>query len=139
MARRSLALAGALAAVAALAAGCGDDDEPTVEEAEAELCHQRADLEADLQEASLVDPSTVAVDQVGDAVDALGRRIEDMREVGSIVAEERWDEFTAAVDDLRAAVDDLGNQPVEGALDELRDEAAEVGEAAQAVFDEVEC
>jgi len=105
--RRPAPLAAVVAVLLVLAApGCGDD-EPSEEEARAEVCREADDLRSDLQAVTDVELRDVSVSDVEDAVDVVIDDVDGLADAASEVASAGMDDLRTAVDGLESAVADL--------------------------------
>ena len=136
---RRASVATAVAVAVFLAAGCGDD-EPTQEEATAELCVAKADLTTRAQGAADIDLTGVSVDSVQEAVDSVGDEISDLRDAAEQVIGDRWQAVEDAFDGLRSAVDDIGSdQPLQESVAGVKTAAGDLRTAVEAAFSDLGC
>lgn len=128
--------AGVLSA-GALAAGCGDDS-PTTEEATADVCDARDDLDETILAAERLDPTdseelTDVREQIADDVDELG-------DAGQQLAESAWDDVESAADDLRETIDDIdADSDFREANQQLSSAREQLAEAWATFVSDVDC
>jgi hypothetical protein len=138
MTKRAVALVLA-AAVVVLATGCGDD-EPTEEEATAELCAAKADLSARVQGATDVELADLSVDSLEEAVDSVGDEIGELGDAAEQVIADRWKEVEDALDGLRSAIGDLdSDEPLQESVAGVTAAAGDLRTAVDAAFSELGC
>jgi ABC-type transporter Mla subunit MlaD len=113
----------ALVAAAALA-GCGDDG-PSTEEATADVCAAREDLDDTLTQLSRLDPTDRS--DLADVREQLAGEVDELSSAGQELAESQWDDVEQAWDDFRDTVDDFDQDT----------EFAEAREQLTAVTDEI--
>jgi hypothetical protein len=107
-----------------LAAGCGDDA-PTTEEATAEVCDARDQVDSAITDVERLDPTDL--DQLADAREQLADDIDELAAAGQQLAESAWDDVESAADDVRDTIDDIdadstfreANQQLSDARDQL--------------------
>jgi hypothetical protein len=126
--RRSVTMGAGLAVLLAvgLAAGCGDD-EPSTEEATAEVCDARDDLQDSIDEADRLDPRDT--DKLNEAREELADDVDELSSAGQQLAEDEWDDVESATEQLRDAIGSIDRDTTFG-------EAAEALQSAQGALTE---
>ena len=130
---------GLIAAMLAVAAVACDDDEPSEEEAVAQLCSDLTQLEAaDAAFDTLGTDSTI--DEIGAANDAYSDALDDVVSSAGDVAEVRAQPIEDAYAGLDQAIDDIsGDTTIVEALNSIGDELAAVDAAYDQAFSGVDC
>ena len=101
---RVLAVLLLVGAGAGALAGCGDD-EPSTEEATAEVCDARQDLDKTLTDLGTLDPTDRS--QLEAAREEISNDVDELSSAGQALAESEWDNFEQAWENLRDTVDSL--------------------------------
>lgn len=118
-------------------AGCGDD-EPSTEEATAEVCDARQNLDKTLTDLGTLDPTDTS--QLADARNEISDGVDELSDAGKQLAESEWDNFEEARDNLRDTVDNLDENTT---FAEAREQLSSAGEELTSAWDEfvsrVEC
>jgi hypothetical protein len=117
------------AGVGALA-GCGDD-EPSTEEATAEVCDARENLDNTLTELGRLDPTDRS--DLAAARDEISNDVDELSSAGQKVAESQWDDFEQAWENLRDTVDSLDQDTT---FREAREQLTSAGEGLTSAWDE---
>jgi hypothetical protein len=118
---------------------CGGDDEPSAEEAQANLCTSLDELQT--QVTALTDlglDSTVddVQDALGNIQDAFDEVVDDAQEVADVETQELGD----AIDSLESTISDIGDGTSIGdALTAIADELTAIGTAWQDLFTSTDC
>jgi hypothetical protein len=107
-----------------LGAACGDDA-PTTEEATAEVCDAREDVDGVITEVDRLDPTDL--DKLADAREQLGDDIDELAAAGQQLAESAWDDVESAAEGMRDTIDEIdadstfreANEQLSAARDEL--------------------
>jgi hypothetical protein len=127
-ARKRLRWAALLVVVATGLIGCGESAE---EEALAEVCDARAEIEQEVDGLQSLTLSTVSIDRVRDALDAIEADLQNITDATGDLAEDTRTEVEEATDDFRSSVDDAlsslgetttlqaGRTQVSAAIDDL--------------------
>jgi ABC-type transporter Mla subunit MlaD len=102
--------------------GCGDD-EPSTEEATADVCGARDDLDDTLTELERLDPTDR--DDLADAREEISDDVDELSSAGQVLAESAWDSFEGAWENLRDTVDDLDQETT---FAEAREQLSSAGE-----------
>jgi ABC-type transporter Mla subunit MlaD len=89
---------------AGLAAGCGDDA-PSTEEATAEVCAARGEVDSVITEVERLDPTDL--DQLADAREQIADDLDELAAAGQELAESAWDDVESAAEDVRDTIDDI--------------------------------
>jgi hypothetical protein len=97
----ALVLVGAGAGVLA---GCGDD-EPSTEEATAQVCDARQSLNETLTDLGDLDPTDSS--QLAEARDNISNDVDELSSAGKKLAESEWNDVEQAWDGFRDTVDNL--------------------------------
>jgi hypothetical protein len=132
-----------LAAIACIAlvplAACGGDDESS-DEANADVCEERAELTATVASLAPADPSTVTVGDLRDARDQIGDQLDDLSDAAADAAEAEFDEVRAAYDQYSDVVDGLSDDaPVDAAAPDVNAAAGAVVEALDRFYSAADC
>jgi uncharacterized phage infection (PIP) family protein YhgE len=134
---RLLAVLLLVGAGAGALAGCGDD-EPSTEEATAEVCDARQDLDKTLTDLGTLDPTDTS--QLSDAREEISNDVDELSDAGQALAESEWDDFEQAWDNLRDTVDNLNEDTT---FAEAHEQLSSAGEELTSAWDEftsrVEC
>jgi predicted nuclease with TOPRIM domain len=117
------------AGVGALA-GCGDD-EPSTEEATAEVCDARQNLDKTLTDLGTLDPTDRS--QLSDAREEISNDVEELGDAGNVLAESEWNNVEDAWNNLRDTVDDLDQDTT---FAEAREQLSSAGEELTNAWDE---
>jgi ABC-type transporter Mla subunit MlaD len=122
---------------AGVLAGCGDD-EPSTEEATAEVCEASGNLDKTLTDVSNLDPTDTS--QLADAREEISNDVDELSDAGKALAESEWDSFEQAWDNLRDTVDNLDEDTT---FAEAREQLSSASEELTNAWDEfisrVEC
>jgi TolA-binding protein len=129
--RRSVTLWAASAVlVVGLAAACGDDG-PSTEEATAEVCDARENVDEELVDVSRLDPTDV--DDLNQVRDDLADEVDELDSAGQELAEAEWEDVENAVDQLRDTIGNIDADTEFGEanqqLSEARDQLTEAWDA----------
>jgi predicted nuclease with TOPRIM domain len=111
-------------------AGCGDD-EPSTEEATAEVCDARQNLDDTLTDLELLDPTDRS--DLADAREEISDDVDELSSAGQALAESEWDNFEQAWENLRDTVDGLDQDT---SFAEARDQLSSAGEELTNAWDE---
>jgi hypothetical protein len=118
-------------------AGCGDD-EPSTEEATAEVCDARQNLDKTLTDLGALDPTDRS--QLADAREEISNDVDELSDAGQQLAESEWDNFEQAWDNLRDTVDNLDEDTT---FAEASEQLSAAGDDLSSAWDEftarVEC
>ncbi len=138
--RRPAVLVAVVAVVLLVAsAGCGDD-EPSEEEAKAEMCDEADTLRSDLQAVTEVDPRDISVSDVEDALDVVIDDVDTLVDAAADVADTSTDDLRAAIDLLESAVQDLdGDGSLQARVQAVVDAGRGVVTAADGLTDDAGC
>jgi predicted nuclease with TOPRIM domain len=101
---RILAALVLVGAGASALAGCGDD-EPSTEEATADFCAAREDLDKTVSNLHNLDATDTS--ELAETRDEISDDLEELSDAGKKLAESEWDDFEQAWEDLRDTVDNL--------------------------------
>jgi ABC-type transporter Mla subunit MlaD len=110
--------------------GCGDD-EPSTEEATAEVCDARENLDNTLTELGRLDPTDRS--DLAAARDEISNDVDELSSAGQKVAESQWDDFEQAWENLRDTVDSLDQDTT---FREAREQLTSAGEGLTSAWDE---
>lgn len=114
----------------------GDTPEENTEQA----CAAAEQLNVALDDFDTTVTPEATVDEVGAARDEVRQAWQELKDATADVAEDRGQELDDAWDGLQQAVDDVqGDETVSDAAESLKDEAANVQDARQAMADELGC
>ena len=139
MRRPALLLAVTAIVVLLGSAACGDD-EPSDEEARAEVCDESDELRSDLQAVTDVNLRDVSVSDVEDAVDVVVNDVDELADAAREVAGAAMDDLQTAVDGLESAVGDLdGDGSVEARVRAVVEAGQGVGTAVGGLTDDAGC
>jgi hypothetical protein len=128
------------AVVILFAAGACGDDEPSEEEARAEVCREADELRSDLQAVTDVNLRDVSVSDVEDAVGVVVDDVDGLADAAASVAGEAMDDLRAAVDELESAVTDLdGDGSLEARVRAVVDAGQGVVTAVGGLTDDAGC
>ena len=127
---RVLAVLLLLGAGAVALAGCGDD-EPSTEEATAEVCDARQDLDKSLTDLGTLDPTDRS--QLEAAREEISNDVDELSSSGQALAESEWDNFEQAWENLRDTVDSLDQDTTFAAA---REQLSSAGEELTNAWDE---
>jgi hypothetical protein len=111
-------------------AGCGDD-EPSTEEATAEVCDARQNLDDTLTDLERLDPTDRS--DLTDAREEISNDVEELGSAGRVLAESEWDNVEDAWNNLRTTVDDLDQDTTFAAA---REQLSSAGEELTNAWDE---
>ncbi|MGH9229648.1 MAG: hypothetical protein ACRD07_13160 [Acidimicrobiales bacterium] len=111
-------------------AGCGDD-EPSTEEATADVCDAREDLDDTLTDLGRLDPTDR--DELGDAREEISDDVDELSGAGQELAESQWENFEQAWENLRDTVDDLDQDTT---FREAREQLSSAGDELTGAWDE---
>jgi hypothetical protein len=111
-------------------AGCGDD-EPSTEEATADVCDARENLDDTLTELGRLDPTDRS--ELADAREEISNDVEELGDAGRVLAESQWDSVEEAWNNLRNTVDDLDQDTT---FAEAREQLSSAGEDLTNAWDE---
>jgi chromosome condensin MukBEF ATPase and DNA-binding subunit MukB len=111
-------------------AGCGDD-EPSTEEATAEVCDARQDLDKTLTDLGTLDPTDRS--QLSDAREEISNDVEELGDAGKVLAESEWNNVEDAWNNLRNTVDDLDEDTT---FAQAREQLSSAGEELTTAWDE---
>jgi hypothetical protein len=105
-----------------------------------DLCLSQAAFQSSLEAFRALEPSASTIDAYREAWISVQRTFRDLREKAVKVADDRVTEVNQAIDDVKAALDDLpdGTTPQE-ALASIEDELAAVTAAVDALNAELDC
>lgn len=105
-----------------------------------DLCLSQAAFQSSLEAFRALEPSASAIDEYREAWISVQRTFRDFRENATKVADDRVTEVNQAVDEVKAALDDVpdGTTPQE-ALASIEDELAAVTSAVDALNAELDC
>jgi chromosome segregation ATPase len=113
-----------------LVAGCGDDG-PSTEEATAEVCDARENVDEELVDVSRLDPTDA--DDLNQVRDDLADEVDELDSAGQELAEAEWEDVENAVDQLRDTIADFDADTEFGEanqqLSEARDQLTEAWDA----------
>lgn len=110
-------------------AACGDDDDPSPEEAREDLCQSLDDLRSEL---NVFDNFSLDsnMDDVEDAIDDVEDDFDDVREDAEDVADAEIDQLQSAIEDFRSSIEGIGDSDTIGAaIDSVQTAAQAVGAA----------
>jgi hypothetical protein len=129
--RRSVTLwAGSAVLVVGLAAACGDDG-PSTEEATAEVCDARENVDEELVDVSRLDPTDV--DDLNQVRDDLADEVDELDSAGQELAEAEWEDVESAVEQVRDTIGsidaDTTFREANEQLSEARDQLTEAWDA----------
>jgi chromosome segregation ATPase len=121
-------------------AACGDDD-PSPEEAMADLCTDLTELQASVQNLSQVASNPNAtVDQLEDARDEVDEQLDAVQSAAEDVDEAEVDALNEAYDNLDQSIDDIDdNATLADASASVQDEIAAVNTAWEQVLTGLNC
>jgi flagellar biosynthesis chaperone FliJ len=111
-------------------AGCGDD-EPSTEEATAEVCDARQNLDDTLTQLDMLDPTDRS--DLADAREEISNDVEELGSAGRVLAESEWDNFEDAWNNLGSTVDDLDQDTT---FAEAREQLSSASEELTNAWDE---
>ena len=118
-------------------AACSND---TPEENTEQACAAAERLSTALDDLDTTVTPDATVDEVGAARDEVRQAWQELDDATTDVAEDRRQELDDAWDGLQQAVDDVqGDETVADAAESIRDEAANVQDARQAMVEELGC
>ncbi len=137
---------GRMAATAAIAGlvfavlgGCGDDDEPTAAEANADLCQARDELASTLDQLPEIDATTTR-SELEDAAEEIGDAVDEVKDAADEVSSTEADELRAAAEDFADTVRGLDSaESIEAAGQELASSGSAVVAAFRALFERAGC
>ncbi|MGH9215625.1 MAG: hypothetical protein ACRD0V_14860 [Acidimicrobiales bacterium] len=110
--------------------GCGDD-EPSTEEATAEVCDARESIDDTLTDLSHLDPTDTS--QLADARDEIANDVDQLSSAGKVLAESEWDNVENAWNNLQDTVDGLDEDTT---FAEAREQLSSAGEEFTGAWDE---
>jgi hypothetical protein len=112
----------------------------TPEENTQEACNAAEQLTVALDNFDMTLKPDATVDQVADARDGVRQAWQELDAAADDVAQDRGQALDEAWDDLQQSVDDVsGDATIADAAESLRDDAAEVQEARDALADDLGC
>jgi hypothetical protein len=105
-----------------------------------DLCLSQAAFQSSLESFRALEPSASAIDQYREAWISVQRTFRDFREKAVKVADDRVAEVSQAVDEVKAALDDVPDDTTpQEALASIEDELAAVTAAVDALDAELDC
>jgi hypothetical protein len=118
-------------------AGCGDD-EPSTEEATADVCDARENLDDTLTELDRLDPTDRS--ELDEARDEITDDVEELRSAGQELAESQWDNFEQAWESLGDTINDLDQDTTfREAREQLTSASEEITNAWDEFASNVDC
>ncbi len=130
--KRAIVALGLAAALGLGLAACGDDDDELT--AEQQYCTDLTQLETDITALADLDPTTVSIEDLEDARDAIKDDLDDLAESASAVGEEQVSGVNDAVDNLEQSIDDLsGDESLSEAFNELAPDVSAVFTALESL------
>jgi chromosome segregation ATPase len=118
-------------------AGCGDD-EPSTEEATADVCDARENLDDTLTELDRLDPTDRS--ELDEARDEITDDVEELRSAGQELAESQWDNFEQAWESLGDTINDLDQDTTfREAREQLTSASEEITNAWDEFVSNVDC
>ncbi len=126
-----------LVLIGAGATACGDD-EPSTDEATADVCDARDDVGQTI--GSLIRFDASDTEKLREARDELGGEVDELSSAGQRVAESQWDDVEAAWDEFRGTVGDLGGDTsFNEAAEQLTDSREQLTDAWDSFTSSVSC
>ncbi len=133
-----IALGLAVAVLALVALAC-EDDEPTAQEAEAQLCADLAELDAAIQALEVIGLDN-SLDELKTASQAVSDAEDRVRESAQGVAEARVADVDTALNDLNSSVTEVpGDATIADAIGSIGDSLAGVRLTFGQLFDSIGC
>lgn len=130
-----------LAAVAMLAASCGDDDDTA--DALTEVCDSQESVLADLEALAALDPTADSAETYRAALEDLQDSVDDLRAARQELVEQDVANIESAFDALRSELEGLDNVPLADIGDEISgavtDQAAELEELYRTAYENSSC
>jgi uncharacterized protein YPO0396 len=118
-------------------AGCGDD-EPSTEEATADVCNARENVDATLATLGGLDPTDTS--ELSEVRQELADDIDELSSAGKQLNESQWDSVEEAWDNLRDTIENLDEDTTfSEAADQLASARAELNDAWDQFVADVEC
>jgi ABC-type transporter Mla subunit MlaD len=118
-------------------AGCGDD-EPSTEEATAEVCDARQNLDDTLTDLKDLDPTDRS--KLAEARDDIANDVDELSSAGKVLAESEWDNVEQAWQGFQDAVDNLDQDTTFAeALDQLTSAGDELTSSWDEFVSRVDC
>jgi ABC-type transporter Mla subunit MlaD len=118
-------------------AGCGDN-EPSTEEATADVCAAREDLDKTVSNLHNLDATDTS--ELAETRDEISDDLDELSDAGKKLAESEWDDFEQAWDDLRDTVDNLNQDTTFAeARDQLSSAVDELTGAWDDFISKVDC
>jgi ABC-type transporter Mla subunit MlaD len=111
-------------------AGCGDD-EPSTEEATADVCAAREDLDKTVSNLDNLDPTDTS--QLAETRDEISDDLEELSDAGKKLAGSDWDNLEQAWEDLR---DTVGNLNQDTTFAEARDQLSSAVDGLTGAWDD---
>ena len=126
--------------VASLAfAACGGDDDPSPDEAQAELCSNLEELQTEVTALSELGLNSTVAD-IEDAFESIQGAFEEVVSSAEEVAGAETEQLSDALDSLESAVSDIGGDtPIADALAAIQDSLSSLGSAWQELFTTTDC
>lgn len=122
-----------------LVVACGDDDDDTVADANAEFCADAAAYVSAVGSLAALDPTTATKADYDAAADEVRSTRETMIESGADLGEAEWENLQEQADELRDQLADApDDQAVAAILAEAQPQAAEV-QASAAIINTAVC
>ena len=130
---RPLIAIATVAAVAAIAVGCDDDD---ASDRIAAVCDAQEGVAAAVSNLQAFDPTTDSADDLDDARNDVEDAVDDYIDARDDLGNEYSDSLESAFEDLKGSLEDLTGEPLSEAAPQALAEARDAAVAFQAEWDQ---